>query len=380
MAETHDTDHGAGAPGGFAPPPAFLEKMGRLKTAIALGTPDRVPVCLMFDAFAAHTMGIKMSEYSVDADIAGQAALATLEKLGDVDAIQFATILPKLLGMIWLTPVKIAGRDLPEGSLWQMDEQMRMHRDDYDDILQKGWGAWVGGYIGRYLQEEAAAAGAIMQAGPRWAGACMQKGYVAFVTANVTIPFEPLSGARSIKEFMLDLFQQPDKVQAVMDVYMAETREQVRHMVRAIGPYGYQVGSWRSAPEFLSPRLWNRFVWPYMKELVEIVVEEGGTPILHYDANWDREIERLLELPKAKCVLTTDGKTDFFRASKILAGHMCMMGDVPPALLTWGPWIRSRSTASGCSPRWGRAGSSWPRAALLRRMPSLRTSKPWSNP
>ena len=97
------------------------------------------------------------------------------------------------------------------------------------------------------------------------------------------------------------------------------------------------MGGWRTAPEFLSPRLWNRFVWPYMKELVEIVAEEGGIPVLHYDANWDREIERLRdELPARTCVLSLDGKTDIFRAKKILAGHMCLLGDVPPALLTLG--------------------------------------------
>ena len=40
-------------------------------------------------------------------------------------------------------------------------------------------------------------------------------------------------------------------------------------------------------------------MWPYMKELVEIVAEEGGTPVLHYDANWDREIERLQRAARA---------------------------------------------------------------------------------
>src|SRR3989304_6098893 len=113
-------------PGGFAPPPLFLERMARVKTAVACGTPDRVPVCLLLDSFAARTMGLKMSEFSIDGDVAGEAALATLEKLGEVDAIQFATTIPKLLGMIWLTPVKLPGRDLPEDSLWQMDEQMRI--------------------------------------------------------------------------------------------------------------------------------------------------------------------------------------------------------------------------------------------------------------
>jgi len=259
-----------------------------------------------------------------------------MERLGDVDAIQFATTIPKLLGMVWLTPVKLPGADLPEDSLWQMDERVRMQPEDYDLILETGWSPWLGQYIGKYLQEEAAAAQAIMQVGPRWAGEFMKKGYVVFTAANITLPFEQLSGARSVKDFMIDLYQRPDKVEAAMDKIMTETREQARGMVRHIGPYGYQVGSWRSAPEFLSPKLWDRFVWPYLRELIQIVTEEGGTPVLHFDANWDREIERLKELPQGRCILTLDGKTDVFRAGKILAGHMCIMGDVPPALLTLG--------------------------------------------
>ena len=35
-------------------------------------------------------------------------------------------------------------------------------------------------------------------------------------------------------------------------------------------------------------------------------------------------------------MLATDGATDLFRAKKILGGHMCLMGDVPPAMLTLG--------------------------------------------
>ena len=34
--------------------------------------------------------------------------------------------------------------------------------------------------------------------------------------------------------------------------------------------------------------------------------------------------------PKARCLLALDGKTDIFRAKKILDGHMCILGDVPP--------------------------------------------------
>ena len=40
--------------------------------------------------------------------------------------------------------------------------------------------------------------------------------------------------------------------------------------------------------------------------------------------------------PKARCLLALAGKTDIFRAKKILDGHMCILGDVPPAPLTLG--------------------------------------------
>jgi len=320
----------------MTPPPLFLERMTRLQTAVACGTPDRVPLSLVMDTFACNVMGVSYYDFATDPDVAARTMLGALEKLGDVDSLQFATYQPAVLGLLWLSPMKLPGRDLPADSLWQMDEQVRVQREDYDAILEMGWSPWFGQYIGKYLGEAAAAGQRLMEAGTRWVPEYVKRGYVIFSPMTVDHPYEHLCGGRTVKEFTLDLFQIPDKVQAVMDVIMAEKREQTRQVVRAVGPIGYWVGGWRTAPEFLSPRLWNRFVWPYMKELVDIVAEEGGTPVLHYDANWDREIERLKDLPARRCVLALDGKTDIFRAKKILAGHMCLLGDVPPALLTLG--------------------------------------------
>ena len=262
--------------------------------------------------------------------------VSTLELLGDIDSTQAAVFLPAALGMLWLSPVMLPGRELPENALWQLDEQVRILPEDYDLITHDGWDAWFGEYAERHLGDALAAALVLEEADPRWTAECERRGYAVFAPGSVDHPYEHLCGGRTVKEFTLDLFKMPDRVQAAMDAMMAAKREEARRMVRAGGPVGYWVGGWRTAPEFLSPRLWNRFVWPYMKELVEIVAAGGGIPVLHYDANWDREIERLLELPARTCVLALDGKTDIFRAKKILAGHMCILGDVPPALLTLG--------------------------------------------
>ena len=39
---------------GMPPHPLFVERITRLKTAIACGTPDRVPLSLVMDLFAAR--------------------------------------------------------------------------------------------------------------------------------------------------------------------------------------------------------------------------------------------------------------------------------------------------------------------------------------
>ena len=312
----------------------FEERSHRLQTAVRLGTPDRVPLALVLDAFAAQVMGVKLSDFASDVELAGQTMLDAMELLGDVDSIQFAPYAPAMLGMAWLSPVELPGRQLPENTLWQVDEQVRIVPEDYDRIVEEGWSAWLGAYIGRYLGEAAAAGQAMMGAMPHWVSEFRKRGYVMFSPGFCGNPFENLCGGRTVKEFILDLYRIPDKVQAALDVIMAEERERTRQMVRAGGPSGYWVGGWRSAPEFLAPKLWNRFVWPYLQEMVETVVEEGGIPVLHFDANWDRELPRLKELPKARCVLALDGKTDIFRAKEVLDGHMCILGDVSPAMLS----------------------------------------------
>ncbi len=48
---------------GFAPHPLFFERMQRLQTAMACGTPDRVPISLVMDLFAANTMGVSYTDY-----------------------------------------------------------------------------------------------------------------------------------------------------------------------------------------------------------------------------------------------------------------------------------------------------------------------------
>jgi uroporphyrinogen decarboxylase len=71
-----------------------------------------------------------------------------------------------------------------------------------------------------------------------------------------------------------------------------------------------------------------------MKDMVEKLAAKNIVPILHCDADWTKNLEFFLELPKGKFVLELDGATDIFRAYDILKGHCAIKGDVPAALFT----------------------------------------------
>ena len=69
---------------------------------------------------------------------------------------------------------------------------------------------------------------------------------------------------------------------------------------------------------------------PRQRELDDIAV------ICHFDTNWGKNLEYLLQLPKGRFVLQLDSATDIFRAHDVLKGHCAIMGDVSAALFTVG--------------------------------------------
>jgi len=277
-----------------------------------------------------------MSEQATNPDVCSRTIIEAYMGLGEIDGIQSPAYHVSSLSIQWLSRVKVPGRELPENELWQVDEAELMTIDDYDAIIAEGFGPWLERYYAERLPRTREAFNAFLATVPGVLSACRDRGIVPLSPIVATIPYEYFCGGRSMKEFLLDLFRRPDKVQAAMDAALPVLIDGMREAIRGLGAIGLWIGGWRSASEFIAPRLWERFVLPYYKQMVDAAIEEGAIPVLHFDANWDRDLERLKELPKGKCVLSLDGKTDIFRAKQILGDHMCIMGDVPPRMFSLG--------------------------------------------
>ena len=320
----------------------FQERLTRIENAIALKPVDRIPIIYNWSAFSAHWMGRTVHEFCTDPEVALSTNIGALQRVGDVDGYNLPPSGYQTMNLtgVWLSKVLLPGVDLPENSLWQVEEHANMEDGDYDFIIDKGWPAFREKMLDKVLPPDRSMWNANLQWRKEQAASVpvrlREAGYVALSFANCTIPFEPLCGARSLTRFVMDLYRMPDKVQAVMDVILPHLVEQALMLGAISECKRVWLGGWRSASAMLSPPLWNRFVFPYFLEMAERCVAAGITPVFHMDQDWGRDLHRFKEMPARKCIFHTDGMTDLRLAKKILGGHMALMGDVPPALFVTG--------------------------------------------
>ncbi len=298
---------------------------------------DKVPVVLESVAWSARVTGMTLQTFLSDPLLATQANIDAFAAVGNADSVNNPSFDVSSLSFLWMTRVKRPGFDLGEDEPWQVEEAGLMTPDDYERIVAEGWGPFQAAYL-----NERVAPGKFDDfiKFVQGTGAVVDKvdaADVPFLSVGVlTTPFEYLCGGRSFSQFIFDLYRMPDKVETAMQAMMPGLNDAGIGLSTAVGSPGVWIGGWRSASKMLAPPLWERFVFPYLKDIVAQVDAAGLIPILHLDSDWTRDLARFRELPAKKCILSLDSMTDIRRAKEALGDHMCIMGDVPPALLSSG--------------------------------------------
>jgi hypothetical protein len=315
----------------------YNERLNRLKTAIALEKPDRIPVCIAADVFLLKYAdpSAKASDFIERPEWANETALKGLIKLGDVDS-GYTGGYPPIVAPTWLSRVKLPGRDLPDDALWQIEEPGIMTEEDYDFIINEGWQTFFADFIfGRLGYPDDFFPKAIMIAA-KAGRESSEAGFVPLMPVQGGPPFDMLWAARGMLKFPRDMRKIPEKIINACDVIMADLLEMIRQQIRAIKPLGVMVGGVRGGDLFVSRKDFERFVWPHTRQMAEVVIEEGAVPVFHIDSKWDDRLEYFRELPKGKCIFDPDSTTDIFKIKEVLGDMMCITGDLPPAMSVLG--------------------------------------------
>jgi hypothetical protein len=312
------------------------ERIDRLNKAIRLEKTDHTPVVLQSTAFSACHMGVKLSDFCRSLKFSNQVMLNSIKDLEGVDGFNSPFNTAQFSPMTFMTKIRLPGHELPEDTLWQIDEREIMSVEDYDTIINMGWNRFMADYIKNRLNFDTEMALEQLAYAPQAVKNFHDAGYYVYAqTVGITVN-EYFSAGRSMAKFMHDLYRIPDKVEAALDVVLEETLEMMQRQIRRIQPKVVFISPTRGASEFFSRKLWERFVWKYLKAVADMIIGEGAICNLHLDSNWERDLEYFKSFPKGSCVFETDGVTNIHKIKKILGDRMCIKGDVHSSKLVLG--------------------------------------------
>ena len=312
----------------------------RIDAAIRLEKVDRTPVVAgLTRPFACKYQGMTVADAHQDVDRAIQAVIDTFDGLSGCDAIYNTNVPPPRIPTLWAIHRLMPGKELPDDIDIQDIEEEVMKEDEYDRILDIGWREFWLELVKRVhkgmswdaLNELNAARSSHIEKEDL---AFKQKGIHRFVDGATGDPIVMLAIWRSHVPFIMDLHRRPDKVRAAIEVMTKVFIDWFLDSIRRVEISRIMIAAGRYTIPYVAPWIFEELVWPYLKRVGEMAIDEGITPIFHLDQDWTDNLSYFKELPKGKCVVHFDGTTDIFKAKEILGGHICLMGDVSPAMLS----------------------------------------------
>ena len=322
----------------------------RVMAAMQLEKPDRVPIDILASAAPfSRLAGITQMEYFSNEEKASDTIKKVFEYTGgwdlDLASITSSSLAAAKIGTTLALGLKLAfpGTELPDDYSYQACEEEVLKPEDYDTIAEIGWQKFmIEDFAFRILDITPEDLVKTLEESAQWFFRAIdewrKRGVVTLypVTPFVTHPFFRLSLGRSMIKFTEDLYYNPERVERAMKTM---TRELIEDWINGCKMFDQKfafIVEERAGGFFFPPKIFERFWWPYTLEIVDALWSEGIVTWFHLDQCWDKNIPYFKQLPRGSAVLALDGTTDIFAAKEVLRNHLCLAGDVHPALLSLG--------------------------------------------
>lgn len=349
----------------------------RVWDAIRLRKPDRVPIVCYDEYFSLKQGGLTPADAYYDANRASKIFVENVIQR-NWDMVSLFGNLPGLVGeTIGLTSNKWAGYNLPDNQEYQFVEKEYMLADEYDQflkdpsdfVIRKMWPrmadglrpfesfpsftmlshsytpivelAMLAGQLDvREMLEKLIVLGEKMNqheaAFAKTVELLREKGLPVFIEAPAHAPFDWISDYfRGIKGTMLDMYYQPDKLKAAINLITPHMIEYTIQTAEEMGVPSVSIPLHRGADPFMSNKQYAEFYWPSLKELLLALIDAGLTPSPYWEGSYTNRLEFLAELPPGQIWSHFD-VIDLEKAKEMIGDTMCFWGNVPVQLLISG--------------------------------------------
>jgi hypothetical protein len=330
----------------------YAEKRRRVMEAVALGTPDRVPIVTSgLNFYPAYYAGTSFADYSASRKACRGAFLKFVADHDDFDAVFPSHICcwGSLFAATGLDIIRLPGVDLPDDVSYQFVEKERLAPEEYPLLLDGGYGFFKRTVLprmtpryrtGKGWEKEALARAALaglayglfyvttIESVERRTGVPLSPGSFTFA------PFDLISFLfRDLPGVSRDLFRVPEMVERTADL-MVEACFQMAEMAATASGIRETVVLCERAFS-LSPRQFERFYLPSLKRLVAGLIERGIVPLVALEGDCTHLLDQLTELPHGRCIVALD-TTDISRANEVFKGRICFTGNLPMTLMVLG--------------------------------------------
>ena len=170
-------------------------------------------------------------------------------------------------------------------------------------------------------------------------------GFPLLFSRGAYAPFDVISDhLRGIRGTMTDMFRRPEKLLAAIDKLTPRIISSAIAAAKASGNRGVFMALHRGAAGFMSVKQFETFYWPSLRKVILALVEADLTPCPFFEGDYSSRLEHLADLPKGK-ILGLFDNTDPAKAKEYLGSTMCMTGFMPLSLLQFGSADEVRAQA-----------------------------------
>lgn len=354
---------------------AFKRREQRLKDAIALRVPDRVPVLFTTGFWHARYCGRTVREVMYDHRLSAECFRRAIVELQPDGASPVLTSLGTMLDLLAFQPMLWPGHGTPDDVSFQYIDTEVMKADEYDAFIEDP----TYFYLTRYLPRISATLAPLAKlphfpnsqnlrllpalrvfADPAMKGALEKLaelgdeaqrmvdtqaaliaelaalGFPNMVAAGCPCPYDYFADyLRGSKGIMLDMYRRKAKLlQAMECICPVLTRNAVA--AGTAGPTNiiFMALHW-GLDGFMSVEQFKTFYWPFLRRQILAQVEAGVVPCIFWEGDCTSRLEIIGDIPRGKAIYWFE-RTDIHRAKEVLGDVVCLRGGVPASLLTVG--------------------------------------------
>jgi hypothetical protein len=359
------------------PQELYQERMKRVRDAIQLKVPDRVPFLPFFTFFPTNYNGINCQEAMYDYDKLGMAwKKMMIDFEPDMYNNPFALIaFGPLLDTLDYKQLKWPGRGVSSNQTYQFVEGEYMKPEEYDaflndptDFALRIFFPRIFGALGPFqnlpsipslyyfrlltstavlgIPEVASAIGSLLQAGAEALKMLSKSRTFTQEMEAMGFPCQYGSGAYAPYDFigdfyrgtegvMLDMYRRPDKLLAAMEKISTYIIQSAIKASRTTGNSVVFMPMHKGLDGFMSLAQFKTFFWPPLKKVILALIDEELIPLVLWEGDCKSRLEVIRDIPRGKAIYWFE-RTDIFRAKEVLGDTVCIRGNVPASLLCTG--------------------------------------------